>query len=60
MLFPANQIVHMPSGEVPACDTHANQLRGMAGFLGFHAATTEAPKDAACINCINEDKAANG
>jgi len=57
MTFPATQIVHMPSGAVPACDTHAAQLRGLARVLGYHAATTDAPEDATCTNCENAAQA---
>lgn len=54
--YPATKTVHWPSGPVNACDEHASQLLGLAGFLGSHVGVTAAPDGAECSNCANEAK----
>lgn len=52
--FPATQIVHCPSGPVPACDSHAESIRGLLAFLGAHTNATPALSGEQCRNCENE------
>lgn len=52
--YPATVMVHWPTGPVPACDEHAQQLVGLGGFLGSHIAVTRLEQDAECENCRHE------
>lgn len=52
--FPATKTVHWASGPVNACEHHAAQLVGLAGFLGTHVGVTPAPDGSQCGNCQNE------
>ena len=55
--YPAPYIVHTPQGPIAACFEHATKMRQILEFLGGHIAVTDAPKNAECINCVNEAKA---
>ena len=52
----ATEIVHWPGQSVPACDAHANKLRGLAHVLGFPLASTPPTEEIECSNCANEAK----
>lgn len=54
MTYPATQIVHWPGNSVPACELHAEKLKGLASFMGFSVSITPAAEGAECINCANE------
>lgn len=50
--FPATVIVNWPTGPVPACGMHAQQLLDLADFLGLHlVVASPLAKPAACQNC---------
>lgn len=51
---PATQIIHWPGKDVPACDDHAQQLRNLAGVLGFALSSTPCIEKTVCTNCVNE------
>ncbi len=59
--FPAQFIVHWPSGPVKACHKHAQSLIGMGKILGSHIVASEIDdtKTYECINCVNEAKVTN-
>ena len=52
--YRATMLVHWPTGPVPACDMHGQQLAGLADFLGSHVALTKLDEPAECVNCVNE------
>ena len=52
--FPATVIVHWPTGPVPACGAHAQQLVGLGNFLGTHVVASPIHEPAECENCRNE------
>lgn len=52
--YPATSTVHWVSGPVHACERHAEQLRGLGGFMGALVAVSPAPAGAECSNCRNE------
>lgn len=54
--FPATLIVHTPSGPVPCCDSHAEQLTRLIRFIGGHINHTAAMPEDQCSNCINSYK----
>lgn len=55
--FPAVFTVHWPTGPTHCCPKHARALVQLGQMLGAHIASTGAPDDAECMNCINEAKA---
>lgn len=52
----ATQIVHWPGKEVPACDEHAAQLKGVGDAMGFPVSASPCLSDTECTNCANEAK----
>ena len=52
--FPATRIVHCPSGPVPACDKHAQDITKLFNFMGAHVVHTKANPADQCSNCANE------
>lgn len=54
--YPAQYVVHWPTGPVNACKEHADKLRNLGGFMGAHVTVTEAGPGASCSNCENEAK----
>lgn len=52
----ATQIVHWPTGPVPACDDHARQIVALGQFMGAHTPCTVCDEDIDCTNCVNEAK----
>jgi hypothetical protein len=55
--FPAQVVVHTPSGTTNACERHAHAVANVMRVLGAHVNTTPAEPGAQCDNCINEAKA---
>ncbi len=54
--FPASVTVHWPTGPVNVCEKHADQLVGLARFMGTHVGVTKLEDDAQCSNCVSESK----
>lgn len=52
----ATQIVHWPGQDVPACDDHVQQLKNVAGVMGFNVSCTPVYVDTVCTNCENREK----
>ena len=55
----ATQIVHWPGKDVPACDKHAAQLKGVGDAMGFMVSWTPYLGEQDCTNCQNEAKRAS-
>jgi len=53
--FPAEFIVHTPSGPTCACADHAEKLKRLFSFIGCHVGTEIATDGSQCANCWNED-----
>jgi hypothetical protein len=49
-------IVHWPGKDVPACETHAEQLCTVALVMGFRVSSTPATGPIPCSNCENKPK----
>lgn len=54
--YPADRVVHWPTGPVNCCETHGAQLVGLGNMLGSHIAVTKLEKPAECSNCANENR----
>ena len=57
--FPAQYIVHCPSGPTYACEEHAKGIQGLMGFMGAHTVVEEVKVidgKHECMNCKNEAK----
>jgi len=51
----ATHIVHWPGEDVPACETHMLQLRGIARAMGYTVSTTDLVNtNVDCSNCVKE------
>ena len=57
--YPAQYIVHTPSGRLFACNRHAKMAGNLYGVLGAHTVAELAMEGVACINCINEKEDEN-
>lgn len=56
--YPAECIVHWPTGPVACCEKHGEQLIELGNFLGSHIVATkltplEAAANLQCVNCLN-------
>lgn len=52
--YPAEVIVHWPTGPVNCCMSHAKDLLALGKFMGAHVVATKAEEGAVCVNCENE------
>lgn len=52
--YPAECIVHWPSGPVYCCRRHGEGLVALGNVMGSHIAMTTLDKPANCVNCVNE------
>ena len=53
--YPADRVVHWPSGPVNTCEAHGRALVALSTILGSHIAVTKlTEKNAECSNCKNE------
>lgn len=50
--FPALVLVHWPSGPVPCCPEHGEELLKLGNFLGSHIVATPITEPAECVNCL--------
>lgn len=55
--YPAELVVHTPSGPVPACEKHAQAIKAVMAICGAHVCIVPAPLGLDCTNCVNEAKA---
>lgn len=53
MSKPANQIVHWPGKDTPACEDHLRKLVGLGAILGIMISWTPC-EETVCTNCESE------
>ena len=52
--FPASLVIYYPSGPVPCCARHAQQLVRVLEIMGHFAVCGPAVAGAECSNCVSE------
>ena len=50
----ATKIAHWPNQDVPCCDEHAAQIKGVGEAIGLSVSFSDVTEDAECVNCQTE------